>query len=222
MPSENARFTGKKLPMCSTSLTTKRKVRFNLADNVVHPIVHRQNMSAELVAHTWYNKTDFDAMKDEMIVVLKKMSKNITVPENNDTTIRGLEFRTKQGSASRQKIKLDAVQAVMKEQSRQHDAHNIDDQLLAEVYLRHGDPCARAARNVGSADEAAISDYTTENRSILRIFKMTGSTGDLLSFRRMFAERGQSSLQLLPKSKDHPHAGTMLAPMARSLAPQAA
>lgn len=145
---------------CSSSHSSERKRRVRFAKSKeVHPIVHIKDMPKEDVRNTWYDRNDFEAMKQSFIPIIRSMMKGETVEESNEQTVRGLEFRTRKGAIHRQHNKLEAITAVLDEQDRQYNEGVLNDELLSETYRACASHCQDAAYMLGLQDEASIRAY---------------------------------------------------------------
>lgn len=140
----------------------KRRVQICIEANCIRRIQHIKDMSKEDVKATWYEKEDYEGMKQTFIPIIRRMMKGEDIPETNDQTIRGLEFRTRDGAIRRQHNKLNALSAVLDEQDRQYNEQDFSDEKLAEVYQSFNAHCREAALKLGLEDEARIQDYYAE------------------------------------------------------------
>jgi hypothetical protein len=148
---------------CSPS--NKRRIRFNEEMNETRLIPHVDELEASEVFATWYEKTDYDIMKQSFIPTIRKMMKGDKIEETNADTIRGLEFRTRPGAIRRQHNKLQAMHAVLEEQERQKINGHLNDDQLADVYRSCASHCAEAAYLLALQDETFAQQYATEECS---------------------------------------------------------
>ena len=131
-------------------------VRFRLESNEIYPIPHIDEMEDELVRDIWYEKRDYDAIKNKLIPLIRQMMKGEEVEESNKSSVRGLEYRTRQGALRRQHNKLEGSSSVLAEQKRQLDENQVDDELLAEVYRSASSHCQDSAYALALKDEAFV------------------------------------------------------------------
>lgn len=136
----------------------KRQVRFSLESNQIFPVVHIDEMDPADIFETWYEPRDYEAVKARLIPVIRRMMRGVAIEETNEQTIRGLEFRTRQGAAKRQETKENASVAVFDEQERQRATNEIDDESIAQVYHDHAAECQEKAHRLGKQDEEVIKE----------------------------------------------------------------
>jgi hypothetical protein len=61
------------------------------------PTPHIDDFDEETIKAIWYEKTEYDTMKVGFVAtIIKKMMRGEPIAENNESTIRGLEFRNPQ------------------------------------------------------------------------------------------------------------------------------
>ena len=132
----------------------RRLVRFAKVKQCV-PIPHLDDMSEEEVCRIWYVDTDFDAMKNKISPLVKKITMGIDI-ESRTETARGLEKRTKSGSYLRRKNRSLAMKATLAEQQRQRDENDADPDLLAVIYHQASSPCQDDAFALALKDQAAV------------------------------------------------------------------
>jgi hypothetical protein len=90
------------------------------------------------------------------------MMKGEAVEENNEQSIRGLEYRTRNGALRRQHNKLEAISAVLDEQDRQYNEGFMDIELVRSVYRGCSARCQDEAYMLGLKDEATVRDLLSE------------------------------------------------------------
>jgi hypothetical protein len=135
--------------------TRKRKLRFNLDNNLEHPVPHRSDLTENDMKEIWYDRFDFQAIKQTLIPVIRKMMRDEPLDEAMEETSRGLEYRTREGATRRQRNKLQAIHAVLAE-----GIYNVE--LLSSVYCRFSAHCKDEARNLGHHDEVAARIITRD------------------------------------------------------------
>lgn len=143
----------------------KRRIHFNEAMNETRLIPHIDELAESEILAIWYEKTEYDVMKQSFIPTIRKMMKGDTIEETNEDTVRGLEFRTRPGAIRRQHNKLQALHAVLEEQERQKINGHLNDDQLADVYRSCASHCAEAAYLLGLQDETFAKEYAVEDRS---------------------------------------------------------
>lgn len=142
--------------------TIKKRTRFALSNNEMFEITHINDMSDEEVVGIWYEKHEYDKIKNDIVPIVKRMMKGERIEETNELTIRGLEYRTRKGAIRRQHNKVESITAVLDEQDRQIEADINDPELLRQAYLEISVPCHREANDLGISDEIAAKEYHNE------------------------------------------------------------
>lgn len=140
---------------------TKKRTRFALANNEIFHIPHINDMSDEEVLGVWYEKVDYDTIKQSIIPIVKRMMKGEAIEETNEMTIRGLEYRTRKGAIRRQHNKVEAITAVLDEQDRQIELDINDPELISQVYVECSAHCLREAQELAAGDIAEALDYVS-------------------------------------------------------------
>ena len=135
----------------------KSTVHFRLASNQTHFIDHVDDMDDEEIQAIWYDKRDYDAIKNKLIPIIRKMMKGEKSEESNRSTTRGLEYRTRQGALRRQQNKSEGLASVLNEQDRQRKNNTKDDELLAEIYRGATSHCQDTSYALALKDEAFIT-----------------------------------------------------------------
>lgn len=140
----------------------KRKISFALNLNQVLPIQHIKDMSKAEIRSTWYDRQDYEGMKQTMIPVIRRLMKGEVIEESNSSTARGLEYRTRKGAIRRQHNKLEAISAVLDELDRQYNDGELNDDMVSEVYRTVAGHCQDEAYVLGLQDEAAAKAIFAE------------------------------------------------------------
>ena len=146
-------------PSQQPAIRVKKRTRFALSNNEVFPIPHINDMCDEEVHAIWYEKVDYDKIKQDIIPIVKRVMKGEKIEETNELTIRGLEYRTRKGAIRRQHNKVEAITAVLDEQDRQIELDIFDAELISNVYLDCAAHCLVEAQQLASGDETFARDY---------------------------------------------------------------
>ncbi len=151
-------------PVAPVAFKRRLRVKISLAFNEIFPVANRASMGAEDVRATWYSKSEYNAMKSEIIPVLRKMMKGEVVHESNKETTRGLEYRTRKGATLRQQNRLNGIAAVLAEQKRQRVTGiamiKRQPELISQVYLAAAAlQCQEVAHQTAIADAVEVKDY---------------------------------------------------------------
>ena len=120
----------------------------------VKETIHRNDFSPEEISRSWYKKEDFQKMKLAFTHVVQLFAAGRYPGDNDQMTLRGLEYRHREGALRRKTNKLNALYAVLDEQERQwRDGFESDEKIRA-IYLTHSTHCSHAAHVMGKQDEA--------------------------------------------------------------------
>ena len=155
----------------TTSPVKKRQLRFSLESNEVFLVTHIDDMDENEVFETWYEPRDYQAVKARLIPVIRAMMKGQPPPETNKQTIRGLEFRTREGATKREQNKMSARTAVLDEQERQRICKKPDDERISQVYIEISAACQEAAQALAAEDEKLLKDEIEEMRKKVKELK---------------------------------------------------
>lgn len=151
-----------------SSPVSKRCLRFSCHEDEIHHIPHINDLSDDEVKQTWYDRSDYEKIKMSLIPLVRKMMKGERVEETNRQTIRGLEYRTREGAIRRQHNKAEAITTVMDEQDRQLGANGrICDELLREVYIQINAHCQEEAYKLGLGDVEPAMEHCADVQQML-------------------------------------------------------
>jgi len=145
--------------VCTDQINAKKTVRIEVDYTKVFPVPHIDDMSEEEILSIWYDHTDYDIMKQSIIPLLKKMMRGARIDETDSETVRGLEYRTREGALKRQHNKVNSINAVLDEQDRQLSLGIHDVQRICEIYVDSSRHCALSARDLGEMDEEFVRSY---------------------------------------------------------------
>jgi len=147
----------------------KRRIHFALTENEVHPIPHINDLSDQEVKETWYERSDYEKIKMALIPIVRKMMKGEPIEESNRLTIRGLEYRTREGAIRRQHNKAEAITAVMDEQDRQLDLNGrCEAEILRQTYIQINAHCQREAHELALGDVEPAREHCADAYEKLR------------------------------------------------------
>ena len=162
MPPQSSTFYDVDEPVLSevcTNLTktkAKKTLRIELDRNEVFLVPHIDDMSENDILTIWYDRPDYDEMKQTFIPIIKKMMRGAKVEETDSETVRGLEYRTRDGALKRQHNKTHSIHAVLDEQERQVSLGVHDVEKISEIYVGTSQHCALSARDLGEMDEEFV------------------------------------------------------------------
>ena len=127
-------------------------IRFNVRV-AVKETIHRLDYTADELASSWYRKADFQKMKQAFTHVVHLFAAGRYPGDDDEMTIRGLEYRHREGAIRRKSNKLNALYAVLDEQERQWRGGYDSDQDIRAAYLVNSTHCSQAAHVMGKQDE---------------------------------------------------------------------
>ena len=172
-------------PRASPVVTKRRlRVKISLAFNESFPIANRASMGIEDVRATWYDKSEYNAMKSDIIPILRRVMKNEVVEESDKETTRGLEYRTRKGANLRQENKINGITAVLEEQQRQRVAGIKKPELISQAYLdAAAAQCQEAAHNLAIADAIEVREFCKKIKSSTLLSKAKAEVKKFTHFR---------------------------------------
>lgn len=178
--------------VCNDLIKDKKTVRVDLDRNEVFPVPHIDDMTDEEVWTIWYDRPDYDQMKQSFIPIIRKMMRGGRVEESDSETTRGLEYRTREGALKRQHNKIESIHAVLDEQERQVSlgVHDVD--KIAEAYVEVFRHCVLSARDLGEMDEEFVK-YSMQEDSLDRS-SHHGKSRKMGGLRKMFRQVRRTSL----------------------------
>lgn len=139
-----------------TKAKKKKTVQIQPSSNKTYPVQHIDDMAESEIVTIWYDRCDFDLMKQSFVPIIKKMMRGAKIEETDAETTRGLEYRTRDGALRRQHNKIHSIHAVLDEQERQVALGISDVNQLSEVYIGASQHCASAARELGEKDQEFV------------------------------------------------------------------
>ncbi len=149
------------------------KIRFNLDDTKVVEVGARGMLTSADCRNIWYQPSDFSRMSSHNRSTVKMMREFGSIDDELDHCIRGLEHKVHGESEHVKDIRLNAVYAVLKEQSRQRKLNNKDEQRVAEIYREHVFSSMRKAQERGFDDEATVRQDQGRGQNRQRSHLMT-------------------------------------------------
>lgn len=150
-----------------SSLSSKTPtVRFSQNDEIFL-IPHVKEYSEEDIQAIWYRPYEFREMRSQahrIVHAIEQQKQHQTIPaapsESDSMTMRGLEFRTSEGSLKRSLHKREAYTAVMEEQERQWMTGQEDPDRIAAAYKIISTKCHGLALFRGIRDEHDVRTFT--------------------------------------------------------------
>jgi hypothetical protein len=181
---------------CPQHSKAKRTIRINLTANTTHLVPHVDDMTELEIVTIWYERSDYDLMKQSFIPTLKKMMRGSRIEESDTETIRGLEFRTREGAMRRQHNKITAIEAVLDEQEHQLSTGEHDSEKISEVYRNNSLHCAEAARDLGEQDEyfVQMNSPRRRRRNSMTAEERPKRRGSVNTLRNMFKTVRRASM----------------------------
>lgn len=149
----------------TTQSKPRRRVRFNQSVSV-RPVLHVNNMSDDEIADAWYNRHECADIKRSMAVTIKMMSAGVLKVDDDEHCSRGLEHRTRPGSAQRRENKMIALDAVLDEQDRQQACGVVNDEAIRKVFVQENLHCRLAALEKGVADQDEARNLDEQDEDV--------------------------------------------------------
>ncbi|CAJ1965469.1 unnamed protein product [Cylindrotheca closterium] len=117
-------------------------------------IMNIDDYTTREISASWYSQEDMDRMTNRCVKVIKRMESG-AVPNkgNKNYCMRGLEGHTKTGSITKTKNRASARAAVLMEQSKQLMRNEVNEQAIADAYIRASTSSQEWAQVVGKRDE---------------------------------------------------------------------
>jgi hypothetical protein len=139
------------------------KLRFDLESNKVFPIQHLDDMAETEIQSIWYEQREYEAIRNNILPILRKMRIGENPEESNFTSVRGLEYRTREGALVRRRNKSAGVTAVLRQQAaRRRICAPVDPERISKVYRRVTVAGQARAHAFALADEAFIQKDSAE------------------------------------------------------------
>jgi len=123
----------------------------------VKEIVHINDMTPEDIMHTWYQPSDYNAIKRKVGPLIRKVLQ--CCDDNHGAAreaLRGLESKTPKGMKQRKRNRLNAYFAVFEEQEQQKCERRFDANRLAAKCAQATASSQAAAHSMGIKDEMVV------------------------------------------------------------------
>jgi len=133
----------------------KSSVRFS-AEHEVNEIESREDFSPSEIKATWYNHADYNSFKREALVTLSLNRSGRLEEQSKEYTMRGLEARTREGSAKRKQMRDVILCQVLSEQERQRQLCFEDPHLIAYACRGVSSASLFVAKDRAQLDEADV------------------------------------------------------------------
>jgi hypothetical protein len=140
-------------------LNTKSTTKVRFSQRVLaREIPHLNDISDQQIEITWYTKQEYSDIKSERKLAVKRQSYGVVLELDTceELCFRGLEKRTRAGCVLRKTNRLNGVEAVLHEQSRQrllglYSSEDVAQAYIDSVYRARG---AAHIRGLSDAREA--------------------------------------------------------------------
>lgn len=182
---------------------SKRRVTFDTKANQVFTVQCRRDFSKKECANIWYQEDEFQRTIMALIPIVNLMAAGVVIPETDNQTTRGLEFRTRNGSAIRKQNKVASIDAVLDEQDRQLEKgrKRLSFTQVSAVYKKYTAPCVKEAYERGLRDEVVAKQvYNTGSSSTTTITVTTRPVSSSRS-RSKSVVSSREMIQTLKRSK---------------------
>jgi hypothetical protein len=149
--------------------STPRRVSFcGLA--TVYNVMSRVDYTHEEVKASWFNQADTRRMKRDAKLLLAA-SQSDRLVHDSSVSIRGIEWRTKEGLKRKIRTRSKTYHAVFLVKSQQQN-DLLADELVAKSYSFISAPCLRTAQVIGKRDEIeAMTIYKNQKTQLLKFFR---------------------------------------------------
>jgi hypothetical protein len=135
----------------------QRRVTFNHFVKVER-VLHLSEYTDDEMDDTWISRKECEKIRNEIKKLVQIVNDGGTLEENDDTTMRGLEYRTISGCERRSKNKLLARSAVLDEQDRQWEIGEGDPEYISWIYNTMSYKLAIEAKERGQEDELIANE----------------------------------------------------------------
>lgn len=135
-----------------TNEKSRSKIRFNIEDVQVVEVSPRGMLTSADCRQIWYQPSDFSRISSLNRSTVKLMREFGFMDDDPDYCLRGLENKLHGESQHVKDIRINAVYAVLKEQSRQRKAKEKDEQRIADLYKEHAFSSVKKAQERGFDD----------------------------------------------------------------------
>jgi hypothetical protein len=133
----------------------RRCVTFAPALEVVRSTIHIHNYTTDEKRACWYDAYDWEAIRTERRIVLKRMEKGKNLNPSKHCT-RGLEARTEVGCRRRHMAIVGAVHGILDEQDAQFRRRFVNPNVISHIYMLITRKSRAAAADRGLEDHKAI------------------------------------------------------------------
>ena len=134
--------------------TPRQRVSFSgMATN--YDVMSRKDYTPEEVDASWFTPTDMRRMRRDAKNDAKRLleaAKSDRFPPGSSVSIRGLEWRTKEGVKRKRQTRTNTYHAVFLVESQQENDF-LADEFVAKSYSFISEPCLQAAQVIGRRDE---------------------------------------------------------------------
>ena len=151
----------------------RRVVSFDETQTTTHNVIHRTSLSHQERKATWYNGHELQVMKslsrnEGRMVELGLLtetdwSNNNNGTEDEFTTIRGLEHKTRPGLQTKRDNRKNAWSAVFREIGYQDIEEVTNNSAIAEEYQRFSTPCQETAHTIAQQDALDVRTMWNTN-----------------------------------------------------------
>ncbi len=137
---------------CDDLSNTSRRVSFNKRV-VAKKIIHVSDYTASEIRACWYNKREFEKIKNECIDEVSELINDESKVDKRE--IRGLEFFIESIVGARQEARQMGIWEVLQEQRLQQEEGSFDPEFIAEIYKNRSSLARVHGCIVGVSDRLA-------------------------------------------------------------------
>lgn len=135
---------------------TKKCISFD-AKVRVRKMRHLNDFTSKEIAASWYTSKDTSNMMEDIEATIKILEIGLDVVSSNEFCERGVEYHTREGSATRHENKRRARRAVLDAQEAQREQNVSDPGALASAYQETTRDCQVRAAMIGHSDAMYVA-----------------------------------------------------------------
>jgi hypothetical protein len=155
---------------CSTksvsTAATEQELRVSFSEKIhsVRNTLSRKDYTTEEIQACWYTAEGNERIHRHCGKEISRLNEGIELKDRKYCS-RGLEGHTTVGAATKKKIKMLAINAVLDEQLIQWEAGVFDEDSIAEIYCKISYNCQQEATIVGCRDHRETESSSGGSRS---------------------------------------------------------
>ena len=137
-----------------------RRRRISFSPTVdVREIPHLKDLSTDEIKSTYYNSSDFDAIKKSIVTTLRQVMTNRKPSDDDEECLRGLEPRIPQLAKLRKSSRINCLSAVWSQQVISWETNTSNEVVIAIECSKQSSVCQNIARRTAIHDEQVAKMY---------------------------------------------------------------